>query len=93
MVILDSHHRSQILDVAFSNCSMRTVICNVDMNDPRDEHPIRQLEDGEFIKTFKVPLKNLAAELAKLESQGYVLCARPASLARWVDMTQWFQLT
>ena len=64
----------------------------MDMNDPRNESPLPQPEDGEFIETFKVPLSDLAGELWKLEKAGYVLCARLASLALGIDIAKRFGL-
>lgn len=60
---------------------MNVVFCDVDMDDKRNQNPEPQLDDGEIIQTFKVPLANLHDELAKLEKQGYALDARLASFA------------
>jgi ADP-ribose pyrophosphatase len=60
---------------------MNLVFCDVDMNDERNKNPQKELEDGEIIETFKVPLAHLHDELKKLEEQGYALDARLASFA------------
>jgi len=60
---------------------MNLVFCDVDMNDKRNKNPQKELEDGEIIETFKVPLENLHDELKKLEEEGYALDARLASFA------------
>ena len=70
-----------IVDPGFTNTNMNLVVCDVDMNDERNKNPEKELEDGEVIETFKVPLSSLHDELKKLEEQGYALDARLASFA------------
>jgi ADP-ribose pyrophosphatase len=60
---------------------MNVVFCDVDMEDERNKKPKPELEEGEIIETFKVPLANLHEELEKLEKEGYALDARFASFA------------
>lgn len=60
---------------------MNVVFCDIDMNDERNKNPEKELEDGEVIETFKVPVANLHDELKKFEEQGYALDARLASFA------------
>jgi len=60
---------------------MNVVVCDVDMSDPKNQNPQPELEEGEVIETFKVPLANLHDELTKLENEGYALDARLASFA------------
>jgi ADP-ribose pyrophosphatase len=60
---------------------MNVVFCDVDMDDKRNQNPEPQLDEGEIIETFKVPLASLHDELSKLEQQGYALDARLASFA------------
>ena len=60
---------------------MNVVSCDVDMNDERNKNPQKELEEGEVIETFKVPLANLHDVLKKLEEQGHALDARLASFA------------
>ena len=60
---------------------MNVVFCDVDMNDEKNKNPKPELDEGEIIETFKVPLANLHDELKKLEEQGYALDARLASFA------------
>jgi ADP-ribose pyrophosphatase len=68
-------------DPGFTNTNMNLVFCDVDMDDPENQNPKPELEEGEIIETFKVPLANLHDELTKLEKQGYALDARLASFA------------
>jgi len=60
---------------------MNVVFCDVDMNNEKNKNPKPELDEGEVIETFKVPLANLHDELKKLEEQGYALDARLASFA------------
>lgn len=60
---------------------MNVIFCDVDMDDKRNQNPKPQLDAGEIIETFKVPLANLHDELTKLEKEGYALDARLASFA------------
>jgi len=70
-----------MIDPGFTNTNMNVVFCDVDMSDERNKNPQSELEEGEIIETFKVPLSNLHDELEKLEKQGYALDARLASFA------------
>jgi ADP-ribose pyrophosphatase len=69
------------VDPGFTNTNMNVVFCDVDMDDERNKNPKPQLDEGEIIETFKVPLANLHDELEKLENEGYALDARLASFA------------
>ena len=72
---------------------MRTVVCDVDLRDPRNKTPATQLEDGEIIETFTVPLSDLFAELTRLEKEGYALSARLGSIAMGIEIAKKFGLT
>jgi len=78
----------KLVDPGFSNCNMKTIICDVDVKDVRNQNPSPRLEEGEFIETFKVPLQYLGSELEKLEKEGYVITARLASLAMGIDLAR-----
>ena len=45
---------------------MNLVFCDVDMDDERNKSPKSELDEGEVIETFKVPLVNLHYELKKV---------------------------
>ena len=64
-----------------TNTNMNVVFCDIDMNDERNKKPEPELDEGETIETFKVPLLDLYDELVKFEKQGYALDARLASFA------------
>jgi ADP-ribose pyrophosphatase len=80
MVKYIAFHRITV-DPGFTNTNMNLVFCDVDMDDERNQNPRPQLDEGEVIETFKVPLANLHDELKKLEDEGYALDARLASFA------------
>ena len=69
------------IDPGFTNTNMSLVFCDVDMNLEENKNPQPELDEGEIIETFKVPLANLHDELTKFEKQGYALDARLASFA------------
>jgi ADP-ribose pyrophosphatase len=69
------------VDPGFTNTNMNMVFCDVDMDDERNKNPKPELDEGETIETFKVPLANLYEELKKLEEKGFALDARLASFA------------
>ena len=50
--------------------SVKTVVVNVDLDDPVNAKPSQSLEDTEFISVKRVPLKTLTQELENLEAQG-----------------------
>jgi len=70
-----------IADPGMTNTNMNVVFCDIDMNDERNKKPEPELDEGETIETFKVPLLDLYDELVKFEKQGYALDARLASFA------------
>ncbi|KAK9467659.1 cyclic phosphodiesterase-like protein-domain-containing protein [Lipomyces arxii] len=68
-------HSSPILfcDPGFCNTNMKLVHVSIDMTDPRNQSPKQQLEDGEFIENFTVPLKMFPEKLEEFASQGFIL--------------------
>lgn len=75
-------------DPGFCNTNMKMVEVSIDSTDPRNQNPEPHLEDGEFIETFTVPLKDLFNRLKELESQGYALDARLQNLAHGINVAQ-----
>lgn len=55
----------------FTNHCSIIVTVSIDLLDPRNQNPKPNLEDGEFIETFSVPLKDLKQEVDKLAQEGY----------------------
>ena len=81
-----------MVDPGFTNTNMNLVFCDVDMHLEENKNPVPELDDGEFIEIFKVPLANLHDELKKLEGQGYALDARLASFALGLETAKKYGL-
>lgn len=64
-------------DPGLTNANMSLAFVDVDLTDPRNTSPKAQLEDGEFIDTFTVSLKNLLSELNRIcKEEGCTVDAR-----------------
>lgn len=79
-------------DPGFCNTNLKLVTVKVDMNDKRNKQPVPQLEDGEFIETFTVPLKSFSEQLHQLQEQGYKIDARVQNVAEGIKIAQQFHL-
>lgn len=66
---------------------------SVDMSLPENQNPKPQLEDGEFIDCFSVPLTDLYEECRKLEREGYAIDARVGTFAEGIEVAKQFKLT
>lgn len=55
---------------------------DVDMDDPRNRDPKPDLEEGEYINCFTLPLGTLWEDLMRLEGEGYAIDARVATIAQ-----------
>lgn len=75
-------------DPGFCNTNLQLVHVKVDLADPRNQNPQPQLEEGEFIDTFSIPLKRFPEELLNLSAQGYILDARVQNLADGVVLAR-----
>ena len=75
-------------DPGFTNTNTKMIFVNVDMSDPRNKNPKPELEEGEFIETFTLPLKKLWAELSRLDAEGYAIDARIGGLAQGMEMAR-----
>lgn len=60
------------------------VYVSVDLSNPENKKPKPQLEDGEFIETFTVPMRDLHSECRRLEQEGYAIDARVGGLAEGI---------
>ena len=60
---------------------------NIDLTKPENRNPKPELEEGEFIETFTVPLKDLYAECRKLHAQGYAIDGKVGSFAEALELT------
>jgi 8-oxo-dGTP pyrophosphatase MutT (NUDIX family) len=79
-------------DPGFCNTNLRLVRVDVDMEDPRNQNPKAQLEDGEFIESFTVPLNELHEKLVELVRKGYVIDARVQNVAEGIKIAQEYHL-
>ncbi|ORY69084.1 putative ADP-ribose pyrophosphatase [Pseudomassariella vexata] len=68
-----------------SSCTYLIKI-NIDLTKVENQSPKAQLEDGEFIECFTVPLKDLYAELRNLEAQGFAIDGKLGSFAEGLEM-------
>jgi ADP-ribose pyrophosphatase len=79
-------------DPGFCDCNLSLVTVHIDLNDERNVNPVPELEDGEFIETFTVPLRNLREELLKLDKAGYKIDARVQNISEGIQLAQRFGL-
>lgn len=79
-------------DPGFCNTNLKLVTVSVDLNDPRNQNPVPQLEENEFIETFTLPLKTFPEELRKLEAQGFKLDARIQNVADGIEIAREYSL-
>jgi ADP-ribose pyrophosphatase len=75
-------------DPGFCNTNTKMVVVEVDMADPRNQTPRPELEEGEFIETFTLPLRTLWADLTRLDAEGYAVDARVGGLAQGMEMAR-----
>ncbi len=58
----------------------------VDVTKPENQNPKTELEDGEFIECFWVPLKALYAECRRLEAEGYAIDGKVGAFAEGIEI-------
>jgi len=64
----------------------------IDMSDPENQNLKPELEENEFIEVFTLPMKDLFAECAKLEKEGYAIDARVGTLAEGIEIARRWKL-
>jgi len=79
-------------DPGFCSTNLSLVITSIDLSDERNINPKSELEDGEFIETFSVPIKNFDEQLRKLDAQGYKIDSRVQNVAEGIKIAQKFKL-
>ncbi|KFH45655.1 ADP-ribose pyrophosphatase-like protein [Hapsidospora chrysogenum ATCC 11550] len=79
-------------DPGFCNTNLRMVHVSIDMSLPENRDPRPQLEDGEFIDVFTVPLDNLWEECKRLERDGCAIDARVGTIAEGILLAQQLKL-
>ena len=75
-------------DPGFCNTNTKMMFVEVDMQDPRNKDLTPELEESEYIETFRIPLANLWQELGKLDAEGFAIDARVATLAQGMEMAR-----
>ncbi|KAK8076630.1 Adp-ribose pyrophosphatase [Apiospora phragmitis] len=70
-----------------SSCNY-VIHLKIDLNNPENQKPKAQLEDGEFIECFSVPLKDLYMECRALETQGYAIDGKLGTFAPGLEMAK-----
>ncbi|KAI1392438.1 putative ADP-ribose pyrophosphatase [Hypoxylon trugodes] len=73
---------------ASSSSSTFLIHLKVDPDKEENRDPKPQLEDGEFIECFWVPLNNLYAECRKLEAQGFAIDGKVGVFAEGLEMSK-----
>jgi ADP-ribose pyrophosphatase len=64
----------------------------IDMSNPDNQNLKPELEENEFIEVFTLPMKDLFAECAKLEKDGYAIDARVETLAEGIEIARRWKL-
>lgn len=76
-------------DPGLTNANMVLAYVDVDLDDERNKNPKPQLEDGEFIDTFTLPLKSLLVDLEDLmKKEGCSVDSRLYHLAFGLQLLQ-----
>ncbi|KAI2639278.1 NUDIX domain-containing protein [Xylaria nigripes] len=60
----------------------------IDANKEENKNPKPQLEDGEFINCFWLPLKDLYDECKRLETQGFAIDGKVGAFAEGLEATK-----
>ena len=60
----------------------------IDGSKHESQNPAAQLEEGEFIESFWVPLNDLYAQCRKLEAEGFAIDGKVGSLAEGIEMSK-----
>lgn len=80
-------------DPGFCNTNLRMVHVSIDMSEPANQNPQPQLEEGEFIDVFTVPLRDLYARCKALEAEGFAIDARVGTIAEGIEVAKKFRLS
>lgn len=75
-------------DPGFCTTNTKMIFVEVDMADPKNQNPEPNLEEGEFIESFTLPLDGIWEELGKLEEEGYAIDARVGTLAQGMEIAK-----
>ncbi|KAI1460236.1 putative ADP-ribose pyrophosphatase [Annulohypoxylon moriforme] len=89
-VVLDRGGRRPTLFSSDCSLSSKNFVINlkIDLSKEENRNPKAQLEDGEFIETFWVPLNNLYQECRILESQGFAIDGKVGVFAEGLEASK-----
>jgi ADP-ribose pyrophosphatase len=73
---------AMLTHACMQNTNTKMMFVDVDMSDPRNRNPQPELEDGEYITCFSLPLATLWEDLTKLDEEGFAIDARVATIAQ-----------
>ncbi|KAK1701184.1 NUDIX domain-containing protein [Colletotrichum godetiae] len=79
-------------DPGFCNTNLRMIHVTIDTSLPENQNPKAELEEGEFIEVFTVPLSNFWAECVRLGKEGYAIDARVGTIAEGIELAKKFKL-
>ncbi|SLA21777.1 Uncharacterised protein [Mycobacteroides abscessus subsp. abscessus] len=80
-------------DPGLTNANMVLAHVDIDLKDPKNQNPVPQLEENEFIETFTLPLDNLLEEMEKVcQKEGCSVDARLYHFAKGIELARSFQL-
>ncbi len=81
-------------DPGFCNTNLKMVHVDVDLEreENKDGNRKPELEEGEFIETFSVPLNGLWEELKRLERLGFAIDARVGTIAEGIEVAKKWKL-
>ncbi|KAK2018370.1 NUDIX domain-containing protein [Colletotrichum eremochloae] len=79
-------------DPGFCNTNLRMIHVTIDTSLPENQNPKAELEEGEFIEVFTVPLANFWDECVRLEAEGYAIDARVGTIAEGIELAKKFKL-
>ncbi|KAH7023963.1 NUDIX domain-containing protein [Ilyonectria destructans] len=82
-----------ILMSAPASSSSTTFMINVKIDParPENENPVTELEDGEFIESFWVPLKDLYEACRKLQTEGFAIDGKVGAFAEGIEASKVWQ--
>ncbi|KAH6651937.1 NUDIX hydrolase domain-like protein [Truncatella angustata] len=63
----------------------------IDLNNDQNKSPKPELEEGEIIETFSIPLKDLYSEVRKLSAEGYAIDGKVGSFAEALETARAWQ--
>jgi len=64
----------------------------VDLSRAENQNPQPALEENEFIESFTVPLKDMYAEMQRLDKEGHAIDARVCTMAEGIEIAKRFKL-